>query len=491
MDHHRRRWTHPVARADVAASILPQDVIRRKRDGVELTDDQIGAFIEGATSGSISEGQVGAFLMAVYLNGMSSRETVALALAMRDSGTILDWRPHGLDDRRLVEKHSSGGVGDEKMTLIVAPLAAACGVNAPNISARGLDFTAGEVDLLDSIPGYQTSPGADRFQDVVRDVGCAIIGPTPDLAPADRRLYYVRDVTATVESVPLITSSIMSKKLASGANGYVICVGSGSGAFMPTLDRARELATAMADVASGAGVPSVMLLTDLDAVLGTSVGNAVAVAEAIDVLTGRAADPRVLELALAVTAEMVVMAGLTGHIAGGRALAEARLADGSGAERFARMVAALGGPPDILDPDAGHLPVAPVIRAVEPASAGVRRRHGRAGDRPGARRDRRRPDAPGRRDRPRRRGHAGRRDRRGRRPGPAALPRPRTRRGRRVPRRRAHPSRVPGGRGAGDARPDRPRASRAPSVIRGRSGHHARSATSSMNSRSTPLGSSA
>jgi thymidine phosphorylase len=354
----------------VAASILPQDVIRRKRDGDELTEDQIGAFIEGATSGSISEGQIGAFLMAVYLNGMTSRETVALALAMRDSGTILDWRPHGLDDRRLVEKHSSGGVGDEKITLIVAPLAAACGVNAPNISARGLDFTAGEVDLLDSIQGYQTSPGAERFQGVVRDVGCAIIGPTPDLAPADRRLYYVRDVTATVESVALITSSIMSKKLASGANGYVFCVGSGSGAFMPTLDDARALATAMADVASGAGVPSVMLLTDLDPVLGTSVGNALAVAEAIDVLSGRAADPRVLELVLAVTAEMVVMAGLAGHIGVARSLVEARLADGSGADRFARMVAALGGPPDILDPGAGHLPVAPVIRAVEPRHDG-------------------------------------------------------------------------------------------------------------------------
>jgi thymidine phosphorylase len=358
-------------RTGTPASILPQDVIRRKRDRSELSDAEIRAFIDGATRGAISEGQVGAFLMAVYLNGMSSRETVALALAMRDSGRILDWGPDGLDDRRLVEKHSSGGVGDEKVTLIVAPLAAACGVNAPNISARGLDFTAGEVDLLDSIPGYETSPGAERFLEVVRDVGCAIIGPTPDIAPADRKLYYVRDVTATVESVPLITSSIMSKKLASGANGYVICVGSGSGAFMASIDDARELATAMADVASGAGLPSVMLLTDLDAVLGTSVGNAVAVTEAIDLLAGRAADPRVLELVLAVTAEMVVMAGLAPDVAAGKALARARLDDGSGAERFERMVAALGGPTDILDPAAGHLPVAPVIHQVEPERPGV------------------------------------------------------------------------------------------------------------------------
>jgi thymidine phosphorylase len=355
----------------MARAILPQDVIRRKRDAEELTPDEIGAFIRGATDGSISEGQIGAFVMAVYLNGMSAQETVALTLALRDSGRILDWGPLGLDDGRLIEKHSSGGVGDEKMTLIVAPLAAACGVNAPNISARGLDFTAGEVDLLDSIPGYDTSPGAARFTNVVREVGCAIIGPTPDLAPADRRLYHVRDVTATVESIPLITSSIMSKKLASGANGYVICVGSGSGAFMPSVDHARALAGAMADVAAGAGLPSVMLLTDLGAVLGRAVGNAVAVAEAIDVLTGRSADPRVLELTLAVTADMVRMAGLVEDPGSARALSQARLADGSGAERFERMVAALGGPNDILDTSRGHLPAAPVVRAVEPARAGI------------------------------------------------------------------------------------------------------------------------
>ena len=399
---------------------------------------------------TISEGQVGAFLMAVYLNGMSSRETVALALAMRDSGRILDWGPYGLDDRRLVEKHSSGGVGDEKITLIVAPLAAACGVNAPNISARGLDFTAGEVDLLDSIPGYETSPGAERFLEVVRDVGCAIIGPTPDLAPADRKLYYVRDVTATVESVPLITSSIMSKKLASGANGYVICVGSGSGAFMPTLDHARELATAMADVASGAGLPSVMLLTDLDAVLGRSVGNAVAVAEAVDFLTGRAQDPRVLELVHrghgrdgrdvgpgVPVGRCRAGGGATGgRFRGGTLRADGRCARRSGRLRRGRCALPPG--------RTGH----PGGRA---RASRLRPGDGRAGDRPCARRDRRRPEAPRRRDRPRRRCHAGGGHRRGRGPGPAALPRPRPRRVGRRPGSRADPSGVPGRRGAGDA----------------------------------------
>ncbi|CAN5776572.1 thymidine phosphorylase [soil metagenome] len=349
---------------------LPQDIIRHKRDGLELTTMEIETFIQGATSGLISEGQIGAFLMAVYLKGMCMHETVALALAMRDSGRVLDWEPWGLADQRLVEKHSSGGVGDEKITLIVAPLAAACGVHAPNISARGLDFTPGEVDLLDSIPGYNTAPGPDRFRDVVRDVGCAIIGPTPDLAPADRKLYFVRDVTATVESVPLITSSIMSKKLASGAQGYVICVGSGSGAFMPTLERARELAAAMGQVASDAGVPSVMLLTNLDVVLGTSVGNAVAVAEAVDFLTGEARDSRVQELVLTVAAEMAVMAGVAPDIDSGRLLAERRLLDGSAAERFERMVAALGGPVAFISQAARHLPGAPHIAALEPETPG-------------------------------------------------------------------------------------------------------------------------
>lgn len=350
--------------------MIPQSIIRKKRDGKEITRDEIRSFINGTIDGSVSEGQIGAFTMAVYLNGMSTFELVELALAIRDSGSVLDWTIEGLDERRLVDKHSTGGVGDEKITLMITPLAAACGVFVPNISGRGLDYCAGEVDMLDAIPGYQTSPDADRFKAVVRDVGGAIIGPTADLAPADRKLYHMRDVTATVESVALISSSIMSKKLAVSPRGLVICVGRGSGAYMPTIDKARELAAAMSMTAAGAGVPSVMLLTDLDSVLGNSVGNAVGVVETVDFLTGRYRDPRVLELVLTIVAEMAVLAGIVEDYGSGRALAAARLNDGSAAGRFGRMIGALGGPKDFMENPGMFLPAAAVIRAVVPERSG-------------------------------------------------------------------------------------------------------------------------
>lgn len=350
--------------------MIPQSIIRKKRDGEEITRDEIRSFINGTIDGSVSEGQIGAFTMAVYLNGMSTFELVELALAIRDSGHVLDWTAEGLDERRLVDKHSTGGVGDEKITLMITPLAAACGVFVPNISGRGLDYCAGEVDMLDAIPGYQTSPDADRFKAVVRDVGGAIIGPTADLAPADRKLYHMRDVTATVESVALISSSIMSKKLAVSPRGLVISVGRGSGAYMPTIDKARELAAAMSMTAAGAGVPSVMLLTDLDSVLGNSVGNAVGVVETVDFLTGRYRDPRVLELVLTIVAEMAVLAGMVEDYGSGRALAAARLNDGSAADRFGRMIGALGGPKDFMKNPGMYLPAAAVIRAVTPERSG-------------------------------------------------------------------------------------------------------------------------
>jgi len=350
--------------------MIPQSIIRKKRDGKEITRDEIRSFINGTIDGSVSEGQIGAFTMAVYLNGMSTFELVELALAIRDSGHVLDWTVDGLDERRIVDKHSTGGVGDEKITLMITPLAAACGVFVPNISGRGLDYCAGEVDMLDAIPGYQTTPDADRFKAVVRDVGGAIIGPTADLAPADRKLYHMRDVTATVESVALISSSIMSKKLAVSPRGLVICVGRGSGAYMPTIDKARELAAAMSMTAAGAGVPSVMLLTDLDSVLGNSVGNAVGVFETVDFLTGRYRDPRVLELVLTIVAEMAVLAGIVEDYGSGRALAAARLDDGSAADRFGRMIGALGGPKDFMENPGMYLPAAAVIRAVVPDRSG-------------------------------------------------------------------------------------------------------------------------
>jgi thymidine phosphorylase len=301
---------------------------------------------------------------------MTQPEITALTLSMRDSGRVVDWSDSGLPRERIIDKHSSGGVGDEKITLIVVPLAAACGVIVPNLSGRGLDYCAGEHDMLDAVPGYDTTPAPERFMAAVKDVGGVIIGPTLDLAPADRKLFFVRDVTATVESVALITGSIMSKKLSSAPSGLVICVGSGSGAYMSTTEQARELATAMAEVGAGAGVPSVMLLTDLDCVLGTTVGNAVGVVETVDFLTGAARDPRVLELVLEIVAEMALMAGVVADLEAGRALAQARLEDGSGADRFGRMIAALGGPADFVRDPAGYLPGAAVGRAVLPDRAG-------------------------------------------------------------------------------------------------------------------------
>jgi thymidine phosphorylase len=349
---------------------LPQDVIRKKRDGLTLSTEEIRFFIDGATRGSVSEGQIGAFTMAVFLRGMTIDEAADLALAMRDSGRILDWSASRIDGPRLIDKHSSGGVGDEKITLLVAPLAAACGVYVPNLSARGLDYCAGEVDLLDAVPGYQTAPPIDLFARVVEDVGCAVIGPTLDLAPADRKLFFVRDVTATVESVPLISGSIVSKKLAVAPRGLAITVGSGSGAYMRRLEDARRLAGYMAEVAARVGVPSVMLLTDLDCVLGASVGNAVAVQETVDFLLGRHRDSRVHDLVLSVAAEMVVLAGVEPDLEAARRLARSRLDDGSATERFARMVRALGGPADFVEKAPAHLPSAPVVRPVLAENAG-------------------------------------------------------------------------------------------------------------------------
>jgi thymidine phosphorylase len=281
---------------------------------------------------------------------------------MRDSGRVLDWAPVGLADRRLVDKHSSGGVGDEKITLLVVPLAAACGLYVPNLSGRGLGHTGGEIDMLDAIPGYRTSPTPEQFMRVVKKVGGAISGPTPDLAPVDRDIFYVRDVSATVESVPLITGSILSKKLASAPRGLVMSVGCGSGAFMETRERARELAESLAEVGAGAGVPSVMLMTDLSSVLGTTVGNAIEVVETVAFLTGLRRERRTLELTLAIVAEMLVIGGVAPDPAAALALARARLDDGSAADRFGRMVAAMGGPADLVERPETHLEAAPLVR---------------------------------------------------------------------------------------------------------------------------------
>jgi len=346
--------------------ILPQEIIRKKRDGGALSAAEIAAFIDGLTGERISEGQAAAFAMAVYFNGMSREETVALTRAMTGSGKTLVWR--GLDGP-VVDKHSTGGVGD-KVSLILAPLVAACGAYVPMISGRGLGHTGGTLDKLDSIPGYDTAPNLERLRAAVRAAGCAIIGQTEDLAPADRRLYAIRDVTATVESTPLLVASILSKKLAAGLDALVMDVKVGSGAFLPSLEKARDLARNLVEVATDAGLPCSALLTDMNQCLGRTAGNALEVREAIGVLRGEAADPGLVEVTLALAAELLVLGGAAAEEAAAATVARA-LESGEAAERFARMVAALGGPPDLLDRPERHLPRAPVRQEVFLERAGT------------------------------------------------------------------------------------------------------------------------
>ena len=352
--------------------MLPQEVIRAKRDGRVLTDEEIAFFVGGLTNGTITEGQAAAFAMAVFFRGMTRPEIVALTCAMRDSGTVLDWSDADLPGP-VLDKHSTGGVGD-KISLMLAPIVAACGGAIPMISGRGLGHSGGTLDKMDAIDGYTTAPNNAHFRRVVREVGCAIIGQTADLAPADRRLYAIRDVTATVESIPLITSSILSKKLAAGLACLVQDVTFGSGAFMATAEDARTLADTIVAVANGAGCRTTALLTDMNEVLGTTAGNAVEAREAIAYLLGEggpdAREPRQHEVTMALSAELLVTGGLFATVAEARAACERALASGEAAERFARMVAALGGPADLLQRPDAYLPLPEVTVPVLPARAG-------------------------------------------------------------------------------------------------------------------------
>jgi len=355
--------------------LLPQEIIRKKRDGLELTADEVEAFVAGLVDGRVVDAQAGAFAMAVCLRGMSPAETVALTRAMTGSGRVLSWPDL---PGPVLDKHSTGGIGD-KVSLILAPLVAACGGYVPMLSGRGLGHTGGTLDKLESIPGYRAEVDLDRFRSVVRRVGCAIVGASADLAPADRRLYAIRGVTATVESIPLITASILSKKLAAGPSALVMDVKVGSGAFLPALDQARALARSIVEVAEGAGLACRALLTDMGRCLGRSAGNALEVAEAVSVLRGEPADPALLEVTMALAAELLVMGGLAAsEVDAHQRLSEA-LANGTAAERFGRMVAELGGPGDLLERPAQRLPSAPFRDPLPPPRSGrVARIDGRA-----------------------------------------------------------------------------------------------------------------
>jgi len=341
--------------------VLAAEVIRRKRDGHALTTEELRFLVTGITDGSLSDAQVGALAMALFLRGMDGDERVALTSAMTRSGTVLEWDL----DRPVVDKHSTGGVGD-KVSLMLAPIVAACGGAVPMISGRGLGHTGGTLDKLDSVPGYDTTPDLDTLRRVIGEAGCAIVGQTAELAPADRRLYAIRDATGTVESIPLIVASILSKKLAAGLDALVMDVKFGSGAFMAARADAEELARALVEVAGGAGLPTVALLTDMDQVLGSTAGNAVEVREAIDYLTGDAREPRLHDVTIALAGSLLEQAGLAED---GRAAAERALDSGAAAERFAAMAAALGGPSDLVErPD---LATAPVTKAAAPEHPGV------------------------------------------------------------------------------------------------------------------------
>ncbi|MBW6423538.1 thymidine phosphorylase [Rhizobium sp. XQZ8] len=346
--------------------MIPQEIIRRKRDGEILGAEEISAFIAALAKEEITEGQAAAFAMAVFFRGMSRNETVALALAMRDSGTVLKWDGAA---RPIADKHSTGGVGDN-VSLMLAPIVAACGLAVPMISGRGLGHTGGTLDKLQSIPGYNVSPDETLFRKVVDEVGCAIIGQTSDLAPADRRLYAIRDVTATVESVPLITASILSKKLAAGLGSLVLDVKVGNGAFMDSREKAEELARSLVEVANGAGVKTAALLTDMNEPLADAAGNAVEIVNCLDFLAGLKTGTRLETAVIAQAAEMLVQAGVALDLADAEESARLALSSSEAMEHFARMVHALGGPADFCERPDSYLQKAPVRLRVHAPHSG-------------------------------------------------------------------------------------------------------------------------
>ena len=341
---------------------LAQEIIRKKRNGQALSKEEIQFFVDGITNNNVSEGQIAAFGMAVYFNDMNMDERVAITTAMRDSGMVLNWDSMNFDGP-VVDKHSTGGVGDV-ISLMLGPMTAACGGYVPMISGRGLGHTGGTLDKFDAIPGYQTEPDSEQFRKVVKDVGVAIIGQTGDLVPADKRFYSIRDNTATVESISLITASILSKKLACGLDALAMDVKVGSGAFMPTYEASEELARSITAVANGAGTKTTALLTDMNQVLASCAGNAVEVKEAVDFLTGKYRNPRLYEVTMGLCQEMLVLGGLAENEAAARDKLNTALDSGKAAEIFGKMVSGLGGPADFVEAYDKYLPEASIIRPV-------------------------------------------------------------------------------------------------------------------------------
>ena len=339
--------------------MFPQEIIRHKRNGQKLSKEEIDFFIKGVVNNDIADIQTAALTMAIFLNGFDKEETVALTLAMRDSGDVLKWNLPA----PVIDKHSTGGVGD-KVSLMLAPILAACGGFVPMIAGRGLGHTGGTLDKLDSIVGYNTLSDNATFTKTVKDVGCAIIGQTGNLAPADKKIYAIRDVCGTVESIPLITASILSKKLAAGLEYLVMDLKCGSGAFMENLADAKALARSIVDVAQGAGTKTSAVITDMNSVLGYTVGNALEVKEAVEYLQGKNINRRLDEVTKALCEELLVACGLCSNQKEAAEKIGKVLSSGQAAEKFAKMTTALGGPSDFMEKYENYLPQASVIRPV-------------------------------------------------------------------------------------------------------------------------------
>ena len=340
-------------------------IITKLRDRAEPTQAELSWFARGLASGAVSDAQAGAFAMAACLNGVSEDARVALTLAMRDSGDVLKWDLPGA----VIDKHSTGGIGD-CTSLLLAPMLAAVGAFVPMISGRGLGHTGGTLDKLEAIPGVLTDVDEARFRKITREVGCAIVSATGDMAPADKRLYAVRDVTGTVESIDLITASILSKKLAAGLEALILDVKTGSGAFMATLDDAKALAEALVKTANGAGCKTAALITDMDQPLAPAAGNALEIAVVMEALTAPK-NSRMVEVSLALGAEIMVLAGLEAEAEAAAVRLSETLTSGRAAELFDRMIAALGGPNDFSTDWRRRLPEANVIREIAAPEAGV------------------------------------------------------------------------------------------------------------------------
>lgn len=346
--------------------MLPQEIIRKKRNGQALSKEEVLFFASGIGDSSLSEGQIAAFAMAVYFQGMTLDERVALTEAMRDSGTVLQWDDL---DGPVIDKHSTGGVGDN-VSLMLGPLVAACGGFVPMISGRGLGHTGGTLDKLDSIPGYQTSPDEALLRQVVRNCGVAIIGQTSDLAPADKRFYATRDITATVESIDLITASILSKKLAAGLQALVMDVKAGNGAFMASDEESKALAESIVGVSNGAGVATSALITDMNQPLCSAAGNALEVQQAVSFLTTPNQKSRLYEVVMALSAELLVLGGLHSSSEPAHDALEQALTSGRAAEIFGKMVSGLGGPADFTEKADSYLPASPVVCEVLSSTKG-------------------------------------------------------------------------------------------------------------------------